>query len=357
MDISTSHSAVTVSLLTPTDHSLWDKYVRTKPEASIYHQSKWLTLIESSLNQKGVYLIAKDTTNNVVGILPIINLKSWLFGNYMVSMPYFNYGAAIADSPEIEAQLMQAAIKQGEALKVSHIQFRTSEPFASSATTDAMTVSTQKVNMILDLPETPELLGKAIGSKRRSQIKRPIREGVSHKFGGVELLEDFYEVFCLNMRDLGTPVYSKLFFKAILETFADSALLCVVYWEGKPVSTGFLLHNNGRMEIPWASTVRYANRISVNMYLYWQILSYAIENEFKQFDFGRSTIDAGTYKFKKQWGAEPQQCYWYHWVPEGAQAPDLSPSSGKFDLAIQVWQKLPLWVTKMIGPPIVRNLP
>ena len=93
------------------------------------------------------------------------------------------------------------------------------------------------------------------------------------------------------------------------------------------------------------------------MYLYWQILSYAIEHDFKQFDFGRSTVDAGTYKFKKQWGAEPLQCYWYHWVPEGGEIPNLSPSSSKFDLAIKVWQKLPLAVTKLIGPPIVRNLP
>ncbi|GAB3001888.1 FemAB family PEP-CTERM system-associated protein [Psychrosphaera aestuarii] len=349
------NALISVSILPPDEFAAWDKYVSDHPLSSLYHKSDWLSLIEASFGQKAYYFIAKNTDDTIVGVLPIINLDSWLFGNYMVSMPYFNYGSVLADSVAVENQLISAAIEAAQQNKVSHIQFRAIESAESLLKT--MPVSTQKVNMILDLPETPELLGKAIGSKRRSQIKRPIREGVSHKFGGVELLEDFYEVFCLNMRDLGTPVYSKTFFKAILETFPDNSLLCVVYWQGKPVSTGFLMHYKDRMEIPWASTVRYANRISVNMYLYWQILSYAIENDFKQFDFGRSTVDAGTYKFKKQWGAEPLQCYWYHWVPEGGEVPNLSPSSAKFDLAIKVWQKLPLWVTKMIGPPIVRNLP
>jgi FemAB-related protein (PEP-CTERM system-associated) len=218
-------------------------------------------------------------------------------------------------------------------------------------------LSTHKVNMILDLPESQDALGKSIGSKRRSQIKRPIREGVSHKIGGKELLDHFYDVFCQNMRDLGTPVYSKKLFADILTTFEANARICVVYWEGKPVSTGFLMHYKDRLEIPWASTVRYANRISVNMYLYWQILSYAIEEGFKQFDFGRSSIDAGTYKFKKQWGAQPHQCYWYHYVPEGKALPDLSPDNESFGLAIKIWQKLPIGITKLIGPHIVKAIP
>ena len=351
-------SLVSISIVTPEQFTLWDSYVDQHPCGTLYHKIDWLTLIETTLKQQGCYFIAIDAQQQVVGLLPIINLNSWLFGNYMVSMPYFNYGSTLADNAEVEQALVEAAIAEGKKRKVSHIQFRNTElnKGRCEALSD-MPASTQKVNMVLDLPETPELLGKAIGSKRRSQIKRPIREGVSHQFGGVELLDDFYEVFCQNMRDLGTPVYSKGFFQRILETFPNNTLICMVYWQGKPVSTGFLMHYKNRMEIPWASTVRYANRISVNMYLYWQILSYAIEAEFAQFDFGRSTIDAGTYKFKKQWGAQPEQCYWYHWVPEGGELPNLSPSSSKFDLAIKVWQKLPLAITKLIGPPIVRNLP
>ena len=344
---------VSITLLTPNDYAQWDEYVDTKTASSLYHKTAWIEVISKTLKQKPLYLIAKNSDKSIVGVMPLVDLNSWLFGHYMVSMPYFNYGSAIAESTEIEHALIKAAIDLAQSNKVSHLQLRADHELDLPD----LHVNTHKVNMVLSLPESAEALGKAIGSKRRSQIKRPIREGVSHKFGGLELLDDFYHVFCHNMRDLGTPVYSRAFFSSILETFKDNALLCVVYWQNKPVSTGFLLHYNGRMEIPWASTVKYANRISVNMYLYWQILSHAIEQGFKEFDFGRSTIDAGTYKFKKQWGAEPQQCYWYHWVPEGKEVPDLSPSSGKFDLAIKVWQKLPIPITKLIGPPLVRNLP
>ena len=344
---------VNITLLTPKEYEQWDAYVDASANASLYHKSAWIEVISSSLKQTPRYLVAKDQNDTIVGVLPVIDLNSWLFGHYMVSMPYFNYGSALADTPEVEQALIESAIAMAQSKKVSHLQLRADHPIERAD----LHVNTHKVNMVLTLPESAEALGKAIGSKRRSQIKRPVREGVSHKFGGLELLDDFYHVFCQNMRDLGTPVYSRGFFESILTTFKDNALLCVVYWQDKPVSTGFLLHYKGRMEIPWASTVRYANRISVNMYLYWQILSHAIEQGFDEFDFGRSTVDAGTYKFKKQWGAEPQQCYWYHWVPEGKPVPDLSPSSGKFDLAIKVWQKLPIGITKLIGPPLVRNLP
>ena len=344
---------IQVAQLQEHEYPLWNAYIESHEDGTLNHRAEWASLIKDALGQKPYYFVAKNEQGDIVGALPIINLKSFLFGNFMVSMPYFNYGGVVADSENIATQLVDAAIALANKLDVSHIQFRSSHANMS----EQFHLSTHKVNMVLDLPETPELLGKAIGSKRRSQIKRPTREGVEHKFGGIELLDDFYEVFCINMRDLGTPVYSKSFFKHILETFKDNSLICVVYWQGKPVSTGFLMHYKGKLEIPWASTVRYANRISVNMYLYWQILSYAIESGFTQFDFGRSSIDAGTYKFKKQWGAQPQQCYWYHYVPEGKKLPDLSPDNETFGLAIKVWQKLPMWITKVIGPSIVKNLP
>lgn len=348
-----TNASYVVSEFSDSDAAAWDSYVDRHTEGTLYHKAGWTGIIQKVLGQIPCYLKAQDSQGKIVGILPLVNLKSVIFGNFLVSMPYFNYGGALADSDEIASALVSASTNIADKLNVSHVQYRCS----SECMPEAFPVATHKVNMILDLPESQDALGKSIGSKRRSQIKRPIREGVTHKIGGEELVDDFYEVFCINMRDLGTPVYSKKLFESIFEIFPDSTKICVVYWEGKPVSTGFLMHYNGKLEIPWASTVRYANRISVNMYLYWQILSYAIETGFKQFDFGRSTVDAGTYKFKKQWGAQPQQCYWYHYVPEGKALPNLSPDNESFGLAIKVWQKLPIPITKIIGPHIVKAIP
>lgn len=349
-----AHTDIAVRLMeADTEKSAWNAYIE-RQGGSFYHQWQWKSLIEKLFGHRCYYFAALDDDAQIVGVLPVVNLKSLLFGNYMVSMPYFNYGSVLANSDEIANKLLEAAIEQGKANKVSHIQFRDLSP--RSYFPEANT-STGKVNMVLELPESAEALGKAIGSKRRSQIKRPLREGVVSKFGHAELLDDFYYVFSHNMRDLGTPVYSKKFFAEILQTFGEAITIAVVYWQDKPVGTGFLVRHGDQMEIPWASTMRYANRISVNMFLYWEILKNAIETGCKTFDFGRSSPDAGTYKFKKQWGAEPVQLYWHHWVPEGCDVPDLSPKNAKFDLAIKVWQKLPLKVTTLIGPPLVKNLP
>jgi len=344
---------ITIHSLDIENYAEWDNYVTQQVQGTIYHLSSWKGLLESSFGHQCFYYYALNEKGNICGILPSINLKSMLFGNFIVSMPFFNYGGVLADNDEIAAKLNNFLQEQAEKYKVSHIQYREQV----ERTVNLLPVSKDKVNMILTLPDTQEALGKSIGSKRRSQIKRPIREGVEHKIGSIELLDDFYRVFCVNMRDLGTPVYGKAFFKSIFEQFSEYCSIAIIYWQGKPVSAGFLMRYNDQLEIPWASTLSYANRISVNMYLYWQILTYAIETGCKTFDFGRSTIDAGTYKFKKQWGAEPQQCYWYHWVPEGGKLPNLSPSNSKFELAIKYWKKLPLPVANLLGPKLVKNLP
>lgn len=345
--------SISIHQIKEDDFQYWDDYVENHSQASIYHLSAWKTLIEKTFKHQCLYFYAKNTEGEICGVLPSVNLKSKLFGNFIVSMPYFNYGGVLADNDEIAQQLNEYLQQQAIKHNVSHIQYRES----AERSENVLPASTSKVNMILQLPETAEDLGKLIGSKRRSQIKRPIKEGVSHKIGHEELLADFYQVFCQNMRDLGTPVYSKKFFINILEAFKENCSICIVYWQGKPVSAGFLIRYKDRLEIPWASTLSYANRISVNMYLYWQILSYAIEMGCQEFDFGRSTIDEGTYRFKKQWKSEPQQCYWYHWVPEGGELPNLSPSNAKFDLAITLWKKLPLPVANTLGPFLVKNLP
>ncbi len=288
----------------------------------------------------------------IVGILPLVQLKSLLFGNFIVSMPYFNYGGIVADSGEITDLLINAAQALRKQLGCSHIELR----FDKEQSFD-LPVSTDKITMLLDLPDDPDELWQALGSKLRAQVKRPIREGVEFLVGGDELLNDFYSVFSTNMRDLGTPVYSKQFFKEMLNTFGENTFVAVVKLNGEAVSAGFLIGNNGKLEIPWASTLRKVNRIGVNMFLYWNVLKAAIEKDFKVFDFGRSSKDAGTLKFKKQWGGFEKQLYWYYDLPAGEPLPGLNIKNKKFGAAISVWKKLPVKVSNLIGPQIVKNLP
>ena len=269
----------------------------------------------------------------------------------MVSMPYFNYGGAIADHSLIELQLMSAANTHAEKLGISHIEYRDNIPRKGFPT------RTDKVNMILNLPAQSDELWAQFTSKLRAQIRRPQRENPNILFGREELLNDFYTVFARNMRDLGTPVYSKSFFNNILHCFSEHSKIVVIRIKSRPVATAFLLGYKDTLEIPWASTIKRVNHLSINMLLYWEVLKFAIESQYRYFDFGRSSKNSGTFRFKQQWGAKPKQMYWHYWLPKDIKLPELNPANPKFALAINAWKRLPISITKWLGPYIVRNLP
>lgn len=331
--------------------SQWDAFVAAHPSSSVYHAWQWREIMTREFGCQVYYLAARDAPGVWRGVLPLVRLKSMLFGDFLVSLPFFNDGGLLSDGPEADGALLGAAIGLAERLGVSHVELREQQPRAG------WPVRTDKVAMLLDLAPTPDEQWTALGSKLRAQIKRPEREGATTRFGGAELVPDFYRVFAQNMRDLGTPVYAQSLFRSIAERLPSTARLAVVYLQGQPVAAGFTLRHGDRLEIPWASSLREFNRVGVNMQLYWSVLKDAIESGVRQFDFGRSSVDAGTYKFKSQWGARPQQLYWHYWLAPGQAMPGLSPANPKFALVISLWKRLPLWAANTIGPKIVRNLP
>jgi len=342
-----------IRLLQQEDRKRWDEYVLSSSGTCCYHQAGWRDVVHKSFGHATWYLLSEAENNRINGILPVVHLKSSLFGNYAVSMPYFNYGGVVADSPEIGEELLREAIRLAREARAGHIELRHTLPINNN-----LAVKTSKVSMRLDLPDEPDLLWKAFPSKLRSQVQRPIKEGMHAALGREELLDDFYAIFAENMRDLGTPVYAKTFFRNILRTFPDSTWICAVYTaDREAVAAGFLVGFKNMLEIPWASSLRKFNRSSPNMLLYWKALSFACENKFLVFDFGRSTPDEGTYRFKAQWGAQPVPLYWHYWLADGREMPELNPKNPKYQLAIRVWKRLPVSLTNLIGPALVKNLP
>lgn len=334
------------------DLAAWDRFVEAQERASLYHLSRWRTVIAEAFGHTLEALGAWSGDGRLLGLLPLVRLRSRLFGDYQVSLPYFNYGGAVAVSAEIEEALMRHAGEAAAARGCSHVEFRDSQ------VRPGWPARTDKVAMELSLPDDPELLWKAFGGKLRAQIRRPFKEnGMTVARGGEELLDEFYLVFARNMRDLGTPVYPRRLFAAILATFPERARIVVVRHRGRPVAAAFLIDYRRRMEIPWASSVRDYNRFGVVMALYWEALQLAIERGNQVFDFGRSSVDAGTYRFKKQWGAQPRQLYWHYWLAAGRELPRLSPDNPKYRLAIRAWQRLPLPLANRLGPLIVKHLP
>lgn len=336
--------------LDATLESAWDEFVAQHPLASVYHLSDLRNVIAESFGHETLYLCA-IAEERVVGVLPMVRLKSRLFGDFMVSQPFFNYGGVLAINDRVAASLRADASRMAESRGCSHIEYRDIAPL------DSMPARTDKVAMWLELPGSEEQLWQQVGTKVRAQVKRSRRFGLSVRSGGIELLDEFYQVFAENMRDLGTPVYGRSFFSNLLASGIGQQQLVIVSHRGKPVSAAYLIAYRQRMEVPWASTLRSANQYDANMFLYWKLLSIACEQGCEIFDFGRSTVDAATYKFKKQWGAQPRQLYWHYWLRNGGDLPKINPDNPKYRLVISVWQKLPVWLTRLLGPGIVKFLP
>jgi len=339
----------------PAKSDEWNRYVSKNPVALIHHRTEWRDILAQSYGHESLYLCARDSEQNIVGILPLIHVKSRLFGNKLVSMPFFQRGGAIADSPLIEQKLIQAAADYGLQMEVDYSEFRDDiprqhlpEPFATQ---------THKVNMMLSLPENEQTLWQGFTAKLRAQIRRPQREQPQVLIGGREHLNDFYTAYSRNMRDLGSPVQSKPFIDNILQHFPQNSWLIIIKLKQRPVAAGFLLGFNNTLEIPLASTIRDVNPLSMNMLLYWEVLKFAIEQNYSQFDFGRSSKDAGTYRFKQQWGAQPKQLYWHYCLTQAEAPPSLNPSNPKYAATIKIWKRLPVVLTNILGPAIVKNIP
>ncbi|MDT8453020.1 MAG: FemAB family PEP-CTERM system-associated protein [Gammaproteobacteria bacterium] len=348
--VATNTDNITVALLDREEQE-WNDYVEKHPAATIHHLTPWRQILQKTYGIESFYFVARNDGHRIVGVLPLVRLKSRLFGDMLVSMPYFQRGGAIADHPAIETTLMQSANREAARLGIDHIEYRDDIPRQD------LLALTFKVNMILALPDSEETLWHGFTAKLRAQIKRPQQLAPRILIGGKEYLDDFYKVYSRNMRDLGSPVHSRLLLENMLKAFPGKSWIIVIRLNNIPVSAGFLLGHGDTMEVPLASTIREANPHSMNMLLYWEVLKLAVRQGYKNFDFGRSSKHAGTYRFKQQWGAQPKQLYWHYWQGEKEELPSLNPSNPKYALMIYMWKRLPVRLTQWLGPLIVKNIP
>jgi FemAB-related protein (PEP-CTERM system-associated) len=328
----------------------WDPFVAAHKTAPIYLRSSWCTLARDVFGHRVFFLQARSGTE-LRGILPIVQQRGVL-GNFATSMPFFSYGGALAVDEATSLALMQRARALAGKLGCSYLELRDERALGGD-----WTVRTDKASMVLALPPTADALAKQLGSKLRSQIKRAEREQVEVRCGGSELLGAFYDVFARNMRDLGTPVYPVRFFRVILERFAAECELVVIDHRGVPAAAGFLISDRRGTEIPWASCRNEAKPLGINMKLYWEVLSRAIQRGSSHFDFGRSSVGSGPYKFKQQWGAQPRQLYWHRWERRPRVDTEATRESRLRRYAVAVWQRLPLPMANMLGARISAGLP
>jgi len=337
-----------VSVASEADRADWDAFVAQHPQATAYHDWNWRAVIARSFGHESIYFIARRD-GRIAGVLPLVYIDSWLFSRSLTSLPFFNYGGVLADADEVARALLAAASELARQRRVGHVEFR---HFVRRF--EHLPCKQHKVTMRLPLQTG---LWDLLDRKVRNQIRKAEKSGLTVERGGAESLDLFYTVFARNMRDLGTPVYARQFFANVLDAFPQAARLVIVRLKGAPIAAGLTFRHRDSTEIPWASSIRDYNSLCPNHLLYWHALESAVVEGCATFDFGRSTPNEGTYKFKEQWGAQAVPLVWEYFLPAGGDVPDQSPKNKKFRLMINTWQRCPLWLTNLVGPYIVRSIP
>ncbi len=335
------------------DGADWDGFVREQPHWTHFHLHGWRRVMERVFRHECVYLVARSDDAGIIGILPLVRVRSVVFGHFLVSMPFVNYGGPLGSDAAVRA-LVAEARRLAESGRAKLLELRSRAPLPID-----LVPSHRKITVLLDLPPTSEELWKSLPAKLRSQVKRPRKEGVEVRFG-VDQLAPFYQVFAHHMRDLGTPVQPQSLFEVIAEVFPDDVHFAVAYHADLPIACGCGFRWADEFEITWASALRSHNAMSPNMLVYWELMEKMVLAGVRTFNFGRCSPNSGTHRFKMQWGGREEQLWWYqqHLTGAATGAEGLpSQDRGVFALATRVWQRLPLSVATQLGPSIVRFIP
>ncbi len=313
----------------------WEAYFQQFAPCPLSRHPAWLKVLQRGLGHEPICVEALDK-GQTRGLLPLAYLRSWLFGRFLASLPYVNYGGVIAGDSQAAFALIDRAVQLADEREVRFLELRHERVALEHPA--LMLRESAKVHMHLDLPPTPEVLWSQLSAKVRNQVRKGQRTAFEIRWG------------------LGTPAFGQRLFRAILEQFPEQAELCVLRWQRQPVAGALLLHGLGITEVPSASAARESRQSNVNMLMYWHLLRRAIERGQATFDFGRSSPDSGTFRFKKQWGAKPIPAKWQYYLRTGTMD-EMRKENPRYERMIRIWQRLPLALTRLLGPWIVRGIP
>jgi FemAB-related protein (PEP-CTERM system-associated) len=327
------------------DSYAWDAFVESHPASTIAHRWAWKEIVERSYRHRSFYLGATSRAR-LRGVLPLFLIRSRVLGNQLVSMPFLDSGGPCAVDASIEDALV------AHALEIARRENATLELRCIDERMFDLSCSLDKATMELTLGSDEQSLWKRLPSERRNRINKGRREGLTTTVGGGELLDEFYRVFAVNMRDLGSPVHGLGFFHQMMARLRDRTRVIIVHADGRAIGGGVMVLDRAAVSIPWVSSLREFFARCPNQILYWEAMRFAIENGFETLDFGRSTKGSGTFEAKRQWGAEARQLHWYF------SGGDARPSAtvGGMDWAGRLWRRLPLPVANAVGPRVRRSI-
>ena len=334
----------------------WDAFAEAESAGQLGHASAWARVVRDAYGLTPVYLVARSEQGAIAGILPLVRFRGLGGGLELVSMPFLDSGGILTRDPEAERALLDAALELAREQGASALELRA---IAVDGGVGGVEGSEQtRVDLVLALESDEDAQWQALRAKVRNQTRKAENEGLSiAQWNQERLLAGFYGPFCRNMRDLGSPVHSERFFATAAEAFGDRLRFIATRLSEKSVGGLVAIEFAGAVTVPWASTLREERHRCPNNQIYWEALRWAIERGVREFDFGRSPIGGGTYRFKRGWGARERPLAWKRLSPAGDRlAAKAAGDSVLLQRLSAIWSRLPVPVTARLGPSLRRRI-
>ena len=342
-------TALSVRAWRESDRERWDRFVFACPDASFFHRIGWREIFEDVLRHRTHYLLA-ERGEQIVGVLPLVQLKSLLFGHSLVSLPFAVYGGVAATDPQARTALHRLAIELARELGAEHLELRNVTPAEPEWPRQELYVTFRKAL----LPDVEANL-LAIPRKQRAMVRKGIQRELRSEIDiGVER---FFELYADNQHRHGTPPHSIRYFQALKRVFGDDCeMMSVLSPQGKAVSGVLSFYFRDEVLPYYAGDFADARELAANDFKYWELMRRACERGLRVFDYGRSKRDSGSFAFKKNWGFEPAPLHYEYQLFKREAVPQNNPSNPKYQRAIEIWRKLPRGVVNAVGPVLARHL-
>lgn len=332
----------------------WDAYVAAHPDATPFHSRAWCEAITKATGHRCHLVAARDARGALTGLLPLHHVRSPLFGQALVGSGFAVGGGILADDPAVAATLAQGAADMAKSLDVPSVELRGGPvPDGEGWTREEGVYAGFARDLAAD--DDAELL--AIPRKQRAEVRKVLESGLTVTTGrGDTERRDHYRIYATSVRNLGTPVFPKALFGAVLDAFGDDADILTVRAGGRPVASVLSLYWRGTVMPYWGGGTADARWLRANELMYFALMRHARAKDCTRFDFGRSKVGTGPFAYKKNWGFEPQPLVYGRWLASGEAPRDTNPNSARYRLQVDLWKKLPLWAANRLGPLIARGL-
>lgn len=289
--------------------------------------------------------------DSVCGVLPLYRVPGLPFGCALISTPLGVYGGVCADDDTAAQALLADANAHAKEIGAGYVELRQERPIAALPTRELYVTFRHPIHA------DREANMRDIPGKQRRMIRNSEGYGLAHRIGRLEMLPEFYHIYSINMRNLGSPGFPKSFFRTLLEEYGRQAMILGVFHGDRMVSGVLTFYYRDRVMPYYAAATPEGMARSANQYMYWNLICHAAEHGFRVFDFGRSKKDSGSYHFKRHWGFAPIHLPYQYQLLKEREIPNLSPTNPKYALAIQTWRRLPLPFTKWLGPKLAPFFP